>query len=91
MAKTGVEFQVGDEVQWTSSCTDKFGEVVRVIAPNEDPGAVVRQLAKELNATDAYGGGYPRKAKSYLVLVKFPGTRRKPRIYWPNVTQLRPA
>lgn len=76
----------GDEVIWKSKSGGvekiKIGEVVDVIAA----GQSVRKsrFASELDAP-----GQPRSEESYIICVgPKPGSKAKPKYYWPRVSYL---
>lgn len=79
------KFKLGDEVSWSSSANGstakKIGDVVEVIPAGKPIGS---SKFKTLN-----GGGLPRKEESYVVCVGVkPGSRAKPKYYWPRVSAL---
>lgn len=80
-------FKVGDEVSWSSasngSWKEKIGDVVEVI-----PAGVSVYSSKFRNELDA--SSIPRKEESYVVCVgPKPGSRAKPKYYWPRVLALK--
>lgn len=80
-------FKVGDEVSWSSasngSWKEKIGDVVEVI-----PAGVSVHSSKFRNELDA--SSIPRKEESYVVCVgPKPGSRAKPKYYWPRVSALK--
>lgn len=86
MAKAVQKFKEGDEVSWSSqaqgSFKEKTGEVVEVIPAESN----VRKskFAQFLDAP-----GLPRKEESYIVCVgPKPGSRAKPKYYWPRTSAL---
>lgn len=89
-----MNFEVGDRVTWTSqsqgTARTKTGEVISVIEPKVDPKHEVFDLVQTGRHRGAYGGGWPRNHRSYLVLVPCPNGGR-PVIYWPRVSKLRTA
>ncbi|NEG85064.1 hypothetical protein GQQ22_13415 [Pantoea agglomerans] len=79
------KFKLGEEVSWSSSANGstkkKIGNVVDVI-PAGKP--ISSSKFKTLS-----GGGLPRKEESYVVCVDVkPGSRGKPKYYWPRVSAL---
>ncbi|EOI3527703.1 hypothetical protein ACMSYW_000878 [Cronobacter dublinensis] len=82
-----MKFKLNDEVKWSSSASGftkvKIGVIVEVIPA----GVNVRkfELGRQLDAL-----GLPRKEESYIVCVwPNPGSRAKPKYYWPRVNALR--
>ncbi|PQV79353.1 hypothetical protein BS424_17360 [Cronobacter sakazakii] len=82
-----MNFKLNDEVKWSSSSNGvtkvKIGVIVEVIPA----GVNVRrfELGRQLDAP-----GLPRKEESYIVCVgPKPGSRAKPKYYWPRVNALR--
>lgn len=96
-------FKIGDFVQWSSQAggfrKHKTGRVVAIVPSHRTPtgdrareeGFNVYEVARQHGARSRFGGGYARKHESYLVLVEFPGTKRKPMLYWPVVSKLSTA
>ena len=82
-----MKVKLNDEVKWSSSSNGvtkvKIGFIVEVIPP----GVNVKkfELGRLLDAP-----GLPRKEESYIVCVgSRPGSRAKPKYYWPRVNNLR--
>jgi len=82
-----MKLEVGNSVIWASqangSMIEKVGDVVDVIPA----GVSVKksQFAAFLDAP-----GMPRKEESYIVCVgPKPGSRAKPKYYWPRVSALK--
>lgn len=86
-----MEFEVGDNVQWSSQSMGthktKRGKVVAVVPENCYPRDRIGNISGDFSQPVF---GYPRKTKSYLVLVPS-GTAAKPRLYWPVVSLLTKA
>lgn len=84
-------FKLKDEVSWKSqsagSWTEKIGRVVAVVPAGE---RVKNHIPDGVDASIEFDGGLARKHESYLVLVDR-GPTRKPFLYWPVVSQLRPV
>lgn len=90
------KFKIGDKVWWESQAQGttarKYGQVIVVVNPWENPSLYFEGVERSHNATVAYGGGSPRDEESYLVLVRRYGVRGpgKAKIYWPKVKNLNP-
>lgn len=92
-----MSFTIEDRVRWGSQASGhyrlKVGTVVAVIPAGQDTRAVhdqIRKLNQEHNCTQSqFGFGNARDHESYLILVDYPGTKKRPKIYWPRVSQLK--
>lgn len=86
------QFRVKEEVRWTSSNTEKEGQIVAVVPPNGEPQRVARGIdpagfgCTRTNFSH-FGGGNVRDHESYLVGTKRPGGTTLI-LYWPRVNQL---
>lgn len=79
-------FKLGDEVSWISQAgghaKKKIGNVVEVIPAGVS--TLDSKFRMELDASST-----PRKEESYIVCVDVkPGSRAKPKYYWPRVSAL---
>lgn len=86
MAKVVQKFKEGDEVIWSSqaggSLKVKIGDVVEVVPPGKS--ILKSRFRSELDASTL-----PRDDESYIVCVgPKPGSRAKPKYYWPRTSAL---
>lgn len=95
-------FIVGDKVSWKSGAggysKEKHGVVVRVIPPNISPTQLIHKMGtpddktlyEKYNLQPMNGCGYARSHESYLIAVEQTlNSRKKHKLYWPRVAQLR--
>lgn len=80
------KFKEGDEVIWSSQAGGgwkvKVGDVVEVIPAG---GSIKKSKFMEFLSSP----GLPRKEESYIVcVVPKPGSRAKPKYYWPRTSAL---
>jgi len=94
-----MSFKIGDRVEWASQAGSyekiKSGWVAEIVPAATGCYAVrdrVAALTKAHNCGKAaFGYGGARKHDSYLIIVDFPGTKKKPRVYWPVASKLKAA
>ncbi len=81
------DFKLQDEVYWVSQANGFTKRKIGVIVDVIPPGISVRK-SKFSNDLDAVS--QPRDHESYVVcLAARPGSRAKPKYYWPRVSALR--
>ena len=87
-----MKFEKYDLVTWTSQAggrtTTKTGAIVRVIPAGTTPSEILYEARDHFKAKLEWGAGLTRAKESYAVLVGFPGTKKKPRLYWPRTSLL---
>lgn len=81
----------GDEVEWTSQSAGfqktKVGKIIAVVPAGKLPTEV---LDTTVEAAFEFDGVMPRNHESYLVMVDR-GEGRKPALYWPVASKLKPV
>jgi hypothetical protein len=82
---------IGSPVEWKSQANGfskvKEGTIVAVIPPGE---AWIKYAApfRETHVMEGGAGKTPREHESYLVSVLSQAGHKRPRLYWPRVSQL---
>lgn len=82
----------GQKVEWISSNKKKQGEIIEVLNPTDHPLTVFynKRLDDKGFSFSSYGGGMRRDHKSYLVALHETKKVRVRKLYWPNVSLLKP-
>lgn len=82
----------GQKVEWISSYKKKQGEIIEVVDPKIRPLSVFYSKGLHENgfSFNSYGGGMERNHKSYLVALHETKKVRVRKLYWPNVSLLKP-